>query len=461
MKLSRILILLTTGWNLVSAGEEQPSVVRFANKDQLSGSMASLTPDQLVWKSPVLAKETPFFLRNVIDLKLTPVWPTIDSNYDAGVTLTNGDLIHGRLARISDDFVELDTPFAGRMKFHRVMISDVRINELKLILYQGPSSLDSWIQTGESPAWSFKDSSLRASGAGGIARDVGLPAECVLAFDLAWRGSFGFKVILFSDDMKKKDPPGGYSLTFQSRSVTLQNNRSQMIVGRPVMAVELQENQKAHVEIRASSKTGIVSLSLDGKTFPAWKDPDFAASSFGHGIHFITTNNSPVHISDIKVTAWDGVAENVPVQVAALGIRQFGGIDSQDDEKPNAEDPSENGRMLLKNGDSMKGIVTSIEKDMISIKTPFKDVRIPIERLKTVALKPVELERSKRENGDVRGWFPDGSSIVFKLDSVNDGILYGSNQNFGSASFKLKMFSRIEFNIYDPSFEDQRSISAW
>ena len=117
--------------------------------------------------------------------------------------------------------------------------------------------------------------------------------------------------------------------------------------------------------------------------------------------------------------------------------------------------------MELRNGDSIVGEVLAINEGVITVKTPFREVKLPVENLRSLALKPVALERSKRENGDVRGWFPDGSSIVFRLDAVNDGILTGYSQNFGTAGFKIGAFSRIEFNIYDRELEEMRMTTGW
>ena len=142
------------------------------------------------------------------------------------------------------------------------------------------------------------------------------------------------------------------------------------------------------------------------------------------------------------------------------GVRQFGnqGIMEMDDEpepaapevKPNTE------RMELRNGDTIAGEVISIIDGMITVKTPFREVKLPVETLRSVALKPVDLERCKRENGDVRAWFPDGSSLVFRLEAVTGDSLTGFSQNFGTASFKIAAFNRIEFNIYDPDLEEIR-----
>jgi hypothetical protein len=441
--------------------EPVPSVVRFANNDQLSGSLVSLSPERLIWSSPILDKPTSFYLKSVLDLTLSADQPKIEAKHEATLRLTNGDSIRGQLASASDEAVELDTWFAGRMKFRRVMISDVRIDERPQLVYEGPSSLDGWTPSDSPSAWTYQDLSFRASSSGGIARNVNLPDECSIAFDAAWRGPFGLKVAFFSDDLEKDSPESGYAMNFQTRSISLQTGKNQLSLGRPVSAVPLQENEKAHIEIRASAKTGQIVLLVDGKTIALWKDIEVATNKIGRGIHFVASNNSPVKISSIKVGAWDGLVDEMPAPQAVGGFRQFGIQDMQDEPNESAEEKPKEGRMLLRNGDSVVGEVVSIGQDLITIKTPFREVRLPVESLKTLALKPVELERCKRENGDVRGWFPDGSSIVFRLEAVGPDTLTGTNQNFGTAQFKTAAFSRIEFNIYNPKLQELRDTGSW
>ena len=117
--------------------------------------------------------------------------------------------------------------------------------------------------------------------------------------------------------------------------------------------------------------------------------------------------------------------------------------------------------MELANGDSLEGEVTSIKEGVIAIKTPLGEVKLPVDRIRTVALKKIDLERCILRNGDIRAWFPDGSSIVFRLDAVGEDSLTGSSQNFGTATFKLAAFSRLEFNIHDPELEDIRAAEEW
>lgn len=448
-----------------TAASPEGSSVRFSNNDQISGALESLTTERLVWKSPILDQPVPFFLKNVLDLSLVPHTPETEGGHEATVTLTNGDIVRGQLASVTDSAVELDTWFAERMKFNRLMIKDVRISERPDFIYRGPTGLDGWTQSGEKPAWTYQNSGFRSAAAGSIARDVGLPDECTIAFDASWRGSFGLKLVFFSDDLASDHPASGYEMNIQSRSVYLRSCKTQKPLGHTPNAVTLQENEKARIEVRASLKSGKICLFVDGEIIDVWTDPEVAGNEIGRGLHFISQNESPVQISRIEVGVWDGDVGRIPEPQVLGGFRHFGnqGIQEMEDESeppPPRKEP-DTARMELRNGDTIAGEVLSIVDGMITVKTPFREVRLPVGILRSVALKPVDLERCKRENGDVRAWFPDGSSLVFRLDAVNGPSLTGFSQNFGTATFNIAAFSRIEFNIYDPAFKDIRAANGW
>lgn len=442
---------------LIATGQE--SVVRFANGDLLSGSMHSLGPDQLIWKSPVLEKPTPFFLRSVLDLTLPSAAPDIKADHEAVVTLTNGDVIRGQLATVTDSDVSLDTWYAGRLTFKRLMVADVKIDERSDFAYRGPTGMDGW-QTSEDKVWSYNRLSFVSKGTGSIARDKLLPEECVVSFDAAWKGdSFGLKLVLFSDEPAKENPNTGYEMSFQRGSVYLRNCRTQSFLGSAHSAA-LAEQDRVSIEVRASRKSGKVCLYINRRVVEVWTDPEVARGKFGDTLHFISQNPMPLRISRIGVGAWDGVVQDTPEPRVGM-IRQFGMQGGAEPPKPAAKEPSTEGRMLLANGDSIEGEVTSIENGVMSVKSGLGDIKLPVARLRTVAMKKVDLERCIRRNGDIRGWFPDGGSIVFRLDSVGEGTLTGSSQNFGTATFKLAAFDRIEFNIYDPELEDKRAAEDW
>jgi hypothetical protein len=459
-------LLISASVAAASAADSVESNIRFSNADQMSGTVESLTTEQLVWKSSILEKPAPFLLKNVLDLTLTPSPREVAGTHEAAITLTNGDLVRGQLASVTDESVELDTWFAGRMKFNRLMIRDVRISEHPDFIYRGPTGLDGWTQSADKPAWTYQNSAFRSIVPGGIARNVDLPDECSIAFDASWRNSFGLKLVFFSNDLTTDQPASGYEMTIQSRSVYLRSGKTQKFLGNTTNAVSLQENEKARIEVRASLKSGKICLFVDGEIIDVWTDPDAARNEGGKGIHFIAQNDSPVQVSRIEVGFWDGEVDQLPEPLVLGGLRHFGnqGIREMEDESEPAPPPEkkpDTGRMELRNGDSIAGKVVSIADDIITIQTPFREVKLPVGVLRSITLKPVDLERCKRENGDIRAWFPDGSSLVFRLDAVHGDKLTGFSQNFGTATFQIGAFNRIEFNIYDPALKDLRAANGW
>lgn len=445
-----------------SASAADDAVVRFGNNDRLSGALESLSADSLVWKSPLLEKPAPFFLKDVVDLTLPAITPERKADHEAVLSLTNGDTVRGQLASVSDTAVALDTHYAGRMNFNRLMVSGLKIESDASLLYRGPTGMDGWEQSGSARAWTFSNASFISSGKGGIARDNLLPDECSVAFNASWKGdSLGLKLNLYSDDPSSEGDSSGYELYFKGGNITLRNRKTSGYLGS-TQSQSLLENEKVRIEVRASIKTGKICLFVNDQIIEVWTDPDVAKGKFGKCLHFVSLNSQPIRISSIGVGLWDGQIEKMPEPRNGLRFQMGMGFQGlREDVKPAPKEKPKEGRMELANGDSLAGDVVSIENGMLNVKTALGDVKIPVARLRTIALKKADLERCIRRNGDIRAWLPDGSSLVFRLDQVGDGTLTGSSQNFGTATFKLSAFSRIEFNIHDVAMEDKRLAEEW
>ena len=440
--------------------DELKSIVRFSNNDQLSGQLESLSAESLIWRSPILERPTSFYLKSILDLNLAVEVPTQAAGHEAQLILTNGDTVSGKVTAISDETIQLETWFAGPLKFRRVMVKEIQINERPSFLYQGPSSLMDWTQSTDPPAWSLQNAAFISNAVGSIARDLKLPKECHISFNAAWRGAFGLKIILFSDQLKSESPGNGYEISFQQKAIYARSCKTGASLGAGVTAPTLQESQKAKIEVRASIKSGTVAIFINGEIVGTWTDPDVAQNNFGKGLHFVTINASPVRISQIGMATWDGLLDKTPEPAPPGGIRQLEGEDVVPEDS-DSEKVLPSNRMILRNGDSIAGEVVAIAEDIITLKTVYKEVRIPVAVLKSMALKPAELERCKRENGDVRAWFSDGNSLVFRLERFNEKTISGSNQNFGTAEFQTAAFSRIEFNIYDRKLDELRDRNQW
>ena len=189
-----------------------------------------------------------------------------------------------------------------------------------------------------------------------------------------------------------------------------------------------------------------------------WEDEAIDKKELGKGLHLVAQDTSPLKFSKIRVQTWDGHIDNVANQQAALGRgifpRQF-----RNDLRDQAEEEEETvpeGRMLLRNGDSLEGEVIGISDDLIAVKTPYAEVEFPLTRFKNLTLETENMETPKLMARDVRATLSDGSRLVFSMEDFKDGKIIGFSQNFGTAEFDLSAITRIEFNIHDRALKKVR-----
>ncbi|WP_411827963.1 hypothetical protein [Luteolibacter sp. AS25] len=449
--------------------QENESVVRFLNGDQLIGKAVSLSIDSLDWKSPVLAEPAQFNLKNVLDLRMSKNSGE-DSDFAAGhmaeLEMTNGDVFRGKLAGLSDEEIKLNTWYAGELVFRRVNVEQVRISAGGKVIYRGPSSLEEWTDSETGRIWTFKAGALHSAGIGGIAREMDFAEENSISFTAEWKGNFRPRILFFTDDIGTRNPESGYAMEFHGNSVHVKNLTNNDFLGRPKNTPLLRNVEKAKFEIRASKRTGEILLYVDGELMGVWEDNEKDSRDFGKGFHIVAQDRTPLRFSDIKISEWDGYVDESEKRMlnAQNNIQLRNGLGANDEIGEGVvgeEESIPEGRMVFHNGDSIKGEVSKVDGDMITVKTDFSEITFPVGRLKNLVLKRADMETPKRNKGDVRATLTDGSKIIFRLDGVEGGKLQGFSQNFGNAEFREDAFKRIEFNIYDRAMEKLRMEENW
>ncbi|MFM2198824.1 MAG: hypothetical protein RLZZ505_2256 [Verrucomicrobiota bacterium] len=463
MKTASILLAMT----LSCFAQQDRSVVRFSNGDQLTGDLLGLNGKKLSWKSQLLKEPAEFDLKYVVDLELPVGAPPADRPevaHEAMVNMTNGDTIRGQLAGITDTEIRLATWYAEELVLKRVNVKSAKISSIADIHYRGPNSIEEWPHRDGGDGWSFRGGALHSDSPGGLAREINFPDESVISFVAAWRGAFRPKIVFLSKNITTPSDPGsGYEMVFQGNSVHVKKAGTNNWLGHSTNAGVLRENETAHIEIKVSLKSGKIALFVDDQLIDAWQDDAVDRDKLGKGFHIVAQDSSPLRISDIEISGWDGYLENVPdrrghFQGAFGGGFELGGFGEVE---KTAEEVIPEGRMLLRNGDTIEGRVMGIEGEEISLKTPFAEVKFPVARLKNLSLSTDSMEEAKLENGDVRATLADGSRLVFRLDGVEENAIIGYSQNFGTARFRKDAFKRIEFNLYPKNGEPIRQEADW
>jgi len=460
---ARFTALLLALSSIASADEANEGVIRFANRNQLTGVLDSLGSDRLVWNSPHLERPVPFFLDQVLDITLPGELPDLKADHDAIVNLTNGDILHGQLSSVTDQVIELNTWYAGKLSIKRPMVAGLKITGRPKLYYRGPDSLEGWEQTsnGEPKAWRYENRAFQSNSSGGIGRDLRLPDQCRISFDLSWRSSLRLRLLVFSDNHATESPQNAYELTWQRRYAYMRkrtsgDNRGDSLILGQAQVPESTQNEKAHVDLYCDRTKGLFNFVVDGRSISVWNDPDPKQALMGGSLHFIAEDSSPLRISRLEVSGWDGVVENPP-EDEDLNAQEQRELEA----KAEAEAEKTGGLMKLRNGDVLAGEILAIREGMIKVKTTFGEIDLPVSRLRTLALKPAAYDEAKWNRGDIRGWLPDGGRVTFRLDQTDGKALSGFSQNFGNAMFKADAFSRLEFNIYNSEFEPQRGDLEW
>lgn len=461
----RIAPRLTFAFACLAALAHGDAVLRLANGDRFHGQWDALSPDRLNWNSPAFAAPVSFQLDRVLDIQQPQaVRPLTAGGYEARIRLTNGDMLRGHLGTITKDHVQLETGNAGTLELCRPMIESVDIHPLAKLIYQGPSHANDWSQVGtdNSRKWTFKDGAYSTTAPAQLFREFqDLPLQYQFSFQLTWNERLRFRLSLCTEESQNDgNMRGAYMLYFESGRISLQKHNGRgnvQLMGAQVNVPSLQQNEKAQFDVYVDRAKGVVNLCVDGESVGLWQDPspDDLSAKRGIRLFSLAYNKSLINVSHMRLYEWDGLVHAIPAP-EPTGIEE--GNSEDEDTSAHASDApaATDRRLLLRNGDSLTGEVIDIANDIMRIKTPYREIELPVSRLRSVALPKVDYERAKLMRGDVRAHYPDGDTVTFRLDGIRDGKWLGFSQNFGHATFDPAAFKQIEFNIYESALESAR-----
>lgn len=436
-------------------------VLNFTNGDRLQGNLGRVDDTMLQWKSPTLKKETPFFLNQVQDITFpAQIAPPPARDHIAHIRFNpdlrqqneniSGDVIEGELVAVNQDSIILNTWYAGQLKLNRNMVKDLEITDVSPAVYTGPAKEDDW-QIFPEKSWTFEKNSYTGGGSGSLARDFKkIPERYCFRFTASWKNRFGLQILFGADSATEETPDNHYMLVLDNGTSYLQKRstdanalggmmRNGGMIGEYKRDQAFRSKEKSELRLFVDTTTGLMALYSDETLVQQWNDVDkpFLAGNCIH-LRQSSGNGYKVNVSRMFLTTWDGTlpsAEN--------------GVPSNPIDNPDPKDDEQ--RIILRNGDIVLGKVEKIEQSELTLKTRFNEIRLPVSRIKKLALAPSEYDERLLQNGDVRAWFADGNYITFRLEGIaEDGKITGTSQHFGTAQFNPAAFTRIEFNLYPP-----------
>lgn len=323
-----IQLLLALAWGAgASAAAAIEQSLHFRNGDSLKGQLVEMTStDGVLWRRPELQQPIRFFSTNIAEIFLG-ARPAFDATNGPARTLirfANGDELIGSLVSITNDAILLDTSYAGRLKLPRNLVASLLPRGMNdSVIYDGIRDGSTWTHGDMSAVqgvpvgrWQFHNASLFSGAASSVARNMNLPFEIRIDFDLYWSDLFSLAIGLHTDSLEpislnarelEPDFAPFYSLWISPTATQLRvvpKTGPIRQLGSVFMRLPPGANHVPFT-IFTSKKRNSVTIMAAGRVVHDWIDPA-GWSAGGRGIRFVHQGYGNVRIANLRITRWDG-----------------------------------------------------------------------------------------------------------------------------------------------------------
>ena len=472
---------------LPSTGPSAPSVagmdkLKLLIGDQITGSFIGYKAETgLQWRHPSISQALTLTGNSLARLTLSDrPTPVSASRHTCRVVMVNndellGDLVELRPAGERGQILVLNTWYAGRLEIPIEMVRSISPGVTgSRVVYVGPDSANGWATgnsnsgdlevkvgqnanpfngpvpvnpavaiariAGQAPAaltsgWRYSKGAFHSLGSGAmIGRNFDLPDKTLIEFDLHCTGYFSIGVNLYTDRFNQYSG-NSYQLRLDRSNAYLYRTsptRGSQNMGNNGRTNLGTSKTKARVSIFVDKKKREISLQIDGRLVKTWRDnvgKEFNGK--GNGIMFVTRNSTPIRVSDIEISAWDG---KLPMAKAAV-----------------ASDGKEDLVEFL-NKDILSGKVLSLKRGRLAIDAGFDDpVEIALERIGRIDLKS---RGGTVPAMSVRAVLRNRGQLSFTLENWANGKVHLNSPIFGKVTVDDSIFSTIDFNIGQPRNEN-------
>ena len=430
----------------VTSALAQDVTLTFRNGDNMTGTVVGGAQDVVQFSADFL--EAPASLRSsgLLHWEQTEMAKPLPEGHAAEVRFNKGGVLYGSLVGLEADSVRLKTSYAGDLILPRAMIRTLTMSQRGRPVYQGPTPLSSW--TGLEGVWTTGGASISSKGAATLARSVDFPQDRFsVQFSLEWQNSPQMAVLLLADSVETGDPENTFEFSIKGNRAILhkllvdETGRQQRLqIGEHALPIFRDRLTRGEFRLDINRESGEVIFIFNKEVQAEWLDPDPARGTFGRGM-ILQSFNDPLQLSSLSVREWDGAVAQASTTLPLL-------LEMTEEQKEAGYQ-----HITLRNGDVITGKVQSLDTEQVTISTLDGELEVPLSRMNSVALRALrenEYDEAIRLKGDVTGHYPDGQTLTFQIKSIEGLNALVFSQNFGETSIDLSVFSRVDFNLYDP-----------
>lgn len=438
-----VLLIFISGLFCIFNAYPQEDQILFANGDKLHGKVIAIDPIKgVALKNKYIQQTMAFSVDSIVKILFAETeQPPINGKYPCIIRMVNRDELECSLVSMNEGSVVVQAPFSENLVIPRKRIDSINpISPNPSIIYKGPTGLDGWTvssspveEGGKEDKWRYVNGAFIAGGAGSLARDLKLPDMATIEFDIAWKSYMSIAVALYASTLQpillsQKDelPDFGsfYSLQINFNTANLMLIKKGVPLNSMGMAFipNMERKTSAHIMIRVSKPQKMILLYVDGILVKQWQEQgEFGGS--GTCVRFVNQLSSPVKISNIVVSQWDGRIE-IPITRV---------------------DNSKSDFILMINNDVVSGTVKEFKNGKFVVQTAYGNVDVPFERISQMHLSMIGREPPLRYDGEISVVLQTQGKLVLKLEKWDGDKLIAVNPNFGRIGLPLSMIKSISF----------------
>ena len=433
-------------------------VFQFLDGSTLHGSLAGIDPEKGIrWQHPASAAPLEFLPRNAHLIRFSQAAPPpalSPAQQTCRFRFVNGDELTGNLLALDATHIELETWFAGKVRAPRAGVQSLAFLARGFTtLYDGPDNLDGW-NAGPTPtAWQLHDGVLTASANAFLGRDLKLPAQSRIEFELGSAGAINLYVSLYTDAVARFNfASSGYQFNLGLGYANLMRGQGQLgmqHLGQAQIPMP-PPGKRMKVEIRSDLVAGSLALLVDGNVVQQWTDPNPAKPAEpvlapdlpptvadavrdaarargpvlpGTGLSFFAMNGG-IQLSALKVTAWDGR----PIEPELVSTNLTGHL------------------VRLANQDRALGTVEAIHDGRLVLVAATGRLEIPLARVTQMILASAAAPPTNRLAGELHARLSSGETVALTRPHWNGTRLAGVSTHFGPLQLETRWVRSLRFN---------------
>lgn len=408
-----------------------------------------------------------YILAEPVDIKLTELdeltssRPLNQPNQFSVIKLNNGDTFYGILKTLDSTHLQLQTTWNQSISVNKGYVYHIGFDSPKTYLSNATESLRGWKNTSGNMVPECRNGHWIWRGSNNTALETSfpMPPRLHIQLSLYHTNVFGFNISLWKDNDSEYNI--NLALSQEKIELTQQGQGQYKTLGRTRRQTSKNWYTDTHIkrsdiQFYADREKGNFYLYINGNLEAKWeglKDLDkiFIDDSSSNEKYDFCPGNSlslsgyddrNMAVFNFNVFDWNGA---VPQPLEETDIVSRYDLDSPKD------------KVLLINGDVLRGTISIKEDGSIRIKSSHYDVTVPTAKVKSLDQKSSKEEKQVENKADIRVYLTDQSIISLSLTNIQNRFLEGTSEALGNLKIPLNLIKRIQFNLNHPDLQKQRA----